>query len=91
MGSINMTQRGLLEKIISATGLTDCNPNWVPAAPIALGRDPDGSKSTETWNYESIVGMLLYLSTNSRPDIAFAVSQIALMNPVRAMQWLSKC
>jgi Reverse transcriptase (RNA-dependent DNA polymerase) len=76
-GSINMTQRGLIDKIISSTGLTDCNPNWVPAAPSALGRDPDGPRSTEAWNYKSIVGMLLYLSTNSRPDIAFAVSQIA--------------
>ena len=31
----------------------------------------------ETWNYASIVGMLLYLSTNTRTDIAFAVSQVA--------------
>ena len=32
---------------------------------------------TEEWNYRSIIGMLLYLSTNTRPDIAFAVSQAA--------------
>jgi hypothetical protein len=31
----------------------------------------------ETWNYRSIIGMLLYLSTNTRPDITFAVSQVA--------------
>jgi hypothetical protein len=32
---------------------------------------------SEDWNYASVVGMLLYLANNSRPDIAFAVSQCA--------------
>ena len=31
----------------------------------------------ERWSYASVVGMLLYLVSNSRPDIAFAVHQCA--------------
>ena len=31
----------------------------------------------EDWNYQSVIGMFLYLSTNTRPDIAFAISQVA--------------
>ena len=31
----------------------------------------------ESWSYPSVVGMLLYLSCNTRPDIAFSVSQVA--------------
>jgi hypothetical protein len=31
---------------------------------------------TDEWNYKSVCGMLLYLSTNSRPDITYAVSQV---------------
>jgi hypothetical protein len=30
-GSVNMTQKGLIAKIIEAAGMTDCNPNWTPA------------------------------------------------------------
>ncbi len=42
-----------------------------------LGKDKDGKPFEESWNYASVVGMLLYLSGNSRPDIAFAVNQAA--------------
>ena len=45
-----------------------------------LGSDPEGSPVKETWKYSSVVGRLLYLSTNTRPEIAFAVSQVAQFN-----------
>jgi hypothetical protein len=76
-GTITLTQRGLIKKIISTTNMENCNPNWTPAATTALGMDPDGKLMTEEWSYPSIVGMLLYLLMNTRPDIAFAVSQVA--------------
>ncbi|KAI2512657.1 hypothetical protein MHU86_1653 [Fragilaria crotonensis] len=76
-GTLILTQKGLIQKIKEATGMSNSNYNWTPAAQAALGIDPDGPPMTETWSYRSIVGMLLYLSTNTRPDIAFAVSQVA--------------
>ena len=77
-GTITLTQPFLIQKILTATGLKDANPNWTPASTEALGKDPDASSVwEETWNYRSVVGMLLYLSTNTRPDISFAVSQVA--------------
>jgi hypothetical protein len=79
-GTITLTQKGLIKKVIAAAGLEQCNPNRVPAAASALGIDPDGEPYKESWNYPSIVGMLLYLSTNTRPDISFAVSQVARFN-----------
>jgi hypothetical protein len=79
-GTIHMTQRGLINKIINTVGLSECNPTCTPTTATALGADPDGPSMTESWSYPSVVGMLLYLSTNTRPDITFAVSQVARFN-----------
>ena len=76
-GTLTLTQKGLIQKIRDATGMSESNYNWTPASQVALGIDPDGPPMQETWSYRSVVGMLLYLSTNTRPDIAFAVSQVA--------------
>ena len=37
----------------------------------------DGAPFAETWQYRTVIGMLMYLAANARPDIAFAVHQIA--------------
>ena len=75
--TISLTQVGLIEKIIKATGMEGCNQAKTPAEHKPLGKDKDGPPMNETWGYASVVGMLLYLSGNSRPDIAFAVNQAA--------------
>jgi hypothetical protein len=79
-GSVNMTQKGLIKKIIETAGMEECNPNWTPASTVPLGIDAEGEVMNESWNYRSIVGMLLYLTTNTRPDLAFCVSQVARFN-----------
>ena len=76
-GSIHLIQSGLIEKILDATNLKDCHANKQPARKEPLGIDPDGESFAESWDYSSVVGMLLYLSNNTRPDITFAVSQVA--------------
>ena len=77
-GTRHMTQKGLIDKILETTKMTDCNPNHTPCAQVALGKDLEGAPYDQNdWNYASVVGMLLYVSNNTRPDITFAVSQVA--------------
>eukprot|EP00804_Cyclotella_cryptica_P021080 CCRYP_019381-RA/>CCRYP_019381-RA protein AED:0.27 eAED:0.27 QI:0/0/0/0.66/0.5/0.33/3/0/652 len=49
------------------------------AAPPRLSAHPDseGDLASGAFNYAAVVGMLLYLSGHSHPDIAFAVHQCA--------------
>ena len=76
-GTVLMSQPGLINKIIMTMGMEMCNPNKTPATKVPLGKDVNGERMSEEWDYRSIVGMLLYVSSNTRPDIAYAVSQVA--------------
>jgi hypothetical protein len=74
-----LTQTGLVDKILDTTNLRDCNGKSTPCSPDGktLGSDKDGPAADQEWNYASVIGMLLYLAGNSRPDISFAVHQAA--------------
>lgn len=76
-GQITLKQSGLIEKVIRATGLQDANSKATPAEGSPLGSDLDGEDMVEDWNYASVIGMLMYLASNSRPDIQFSVHQCA--------------
>ena len=64
--------------------MTDCKPNWTPTTQVALGSNPPEAEpyNQKDWNYASVVGMLLYVSNNTRPDITFVVSQVAWFTAV---------
>ena len=49
---------------------------------MVLGTDKFGEAFDEEWSCSAAVRMLLYLSSNTRPDIQFAVHQVA---------WFSHC
>jgi len=76
-GRITLTQLGLTDRIIRALNLGDSHGKETPAEFGTLPKDLDGEPMNGTFSYPSVIGMLLYLSGHSRPDIAFAVSQCA--------------
>ena len=75
--SIEMTQTGLINKVISYCGMNNGTTRTTPAAADPLGSDLTGKPFSEEWSYPAVVGMLLYLASNTRPDIQFAVHQVA--------------
>ena len=77
LGTITMTQTGLIDRIITAMGLDDANCKETPATCSTLPKDKDGEECNEDFNYASVLGMLLYLQGHTRPDISFAVNQCA--------------
>ena len=75
--SIELTQVGLIQKTIKYLGMESANSLPTPALKEPLGTDLKGEPFNEQWNYAAAIGMLLYISSNTRPDIQFAVHQAA--------------
>eukprot|EP00957_Ditylum_brightwellii_P168024 12790879-Ditylum_brightwellii.AAC.1 len=79
-GAYKLTQEGLIDKILKATGMENYNPAVAPTlGPKSLGPDPhskDGQLQ-DKWSYASVIGMMMHVANNSRPEITFAVHQCA--------------
>ena len=79
-GGFQFYQTGLIRKVLEATGVEHFNGLPTPTNVEApLGTDANGSEAKVDWSnsYASVIGMMLYLSSNKTPDISFAVHQCA--------------
>ena len=66
-GSVCMTQKGLIKKIIATAKMQGCKPNKTPALLTALGSDAEGEFWDQNhWDCASIVGMSCVCQTT--PD-----------------------
>ncbi len=75
-GLLEMKQTGLIKRVIEALGLDDeyAKGKHTPPKTKALVKDADGEVAHGGFSYSSVVGMLLYLSGHTHPDIAYAVN-----------------
>jgi hypothetical protein len=75
-GRIDMRQTGLTDRVIETLGLDTkmSKSKFTPAEAKPLARDDTGEPPNGDFSYSSVVGMLLYLSGHTRPDIAYAVN-----------------
>jgi len=76
-GIVTFKQQGLIQKVLKYCGMDDCNKKWMPASTTPLGTDLNGKHFNATWDFAMAIGMLLYLSSNSCPNIQYVVHQCA--------------
>ena len=73
-------QTGLIRKALEATNMEHCNELPTPTrVEAALGIDYNAYETKRYWtnSYASVIRMLLYLASNTRPDI-FLCSPVCL-------------
>eukprot|EP00957_Ditylum_brightwellii_P106948 8159250-Ditylum_brightwellii.AAC.1 len=79
-GIYKLTQESLIDKIHKATEMENCNLAVAPTSgPKPLGPDPHSKdvQLQDKWSYASVIGMMMYLASNSSPEITFVVHQCA--------------
>jgi hypothetical protein len=75
-GSVRVTQTAHIDQLLSKHGLTDIPVRTLPmgtGAKLTAEGDP---LDTRQFPYASIVGALLYIACNTRPDIASTVNKL---------------
>ena len=79
-GGFQLCQTGLIRKVLEATVMEYSNGLPTPTKVEApLGTDINGSEPKRDWpnSYASVIGMMSYLASNTRPDISSADNQYA--------------
>ena len=77
-GTIWMGQPSYTETVLREFSMVDAKAVKTPMnSSVKLSKATENSRSVDAERYQSAVGKLLYLSTRTRPDIAFAVCNVA--------------
>ena len=94
-GGYSLSQRGYTEKILDSFNMCGAKPVATPMDPAKhavlterVERTEAESAAMASVPYRKLVGMLLYLATHTRPDIAFATAILARhMASPRPVHW----
>ncbi|UYV60352.1 hypothetical protein LAZ67_1000919 [Cordylochernes scorpioides] len=74
---ITLSQYIYIDKILDKFKMSDCNASFVPGT---VGENLDDFKDSKKFSpqiYQEAIGSLMYLSTGTRPDLAYAISNLS--------------
>ena len=88
-GTIKLSQKRYIQDMLESFGMSDCNGSITPLSPsLYLSKQDcpstdEDKRYMEQFRYREAVGSLLRLANGTRPDIAYAVAQVAkfMSNP----------
>ena len=74
-GLLEMKQLGLIKQVIETLVLDGgmSKGKFMPEEANPLVKDEDGESVYGTFIYSTVVGMILYVSGHTRPDVSFSV------------------
>ena len=73
-GTIGMVQGKYCKEILEKFEMTQCNPKNTPLpGSFKLNRKDEGDQEPSEMPYREVVGSVMYLSTCTRPDLAYAM------------------
>ena len=79
IGLLDMKKTGLIDFVINSVrlGRSMAKGKYTPAGSVTLAKNEDGVLASGILNYINVVGIMLYLSGHTRPEISFTVNYFA--------------
>jgi hypothetical protein len=81
-----VSQESYIGRILKKFGMEDSKISKIPLDPGFVRQHDDSSLLPNNDDYHSLIGALLYLTVNTRPDVAVATSILSrrVSNPTQA-------
>jgi hypothetical protein len=74
---IHVSQQSYVKNILARFGVEDCKPRNIPGDPFSHLEKDHLTPEIEDYSYREAVGSLMFASICTRPDISYAVGQVA--------------
>jgi hypothetical protein len=76
-GSISLVQDAYARRILTQMGMEHCKATQTPMEHHLHQQEPEGKEAENPEQYQSMVGSLMFLMVQTRPDLAFSVGWLA--------------